>query len=346
MKKIKQGKDANVRADKRSLYETYRRKEWERYKASKDLPGKGRVKRGPGADRHDFSRMPAPENFSLTENPDEVIGYFNEAAKIIDEGGRIKFDFSGVINVTSDAIAFFIAHFNDNSFCKGRMMKATLPKCDVMRRRFNKSGILDHVSSDIREERGGNNFLLHKVTKNKVENGIAKDMAKKGSEFVFGANARIRAVYEILIECMANTNNHAAGSEVGVVYDWWLVMNSSEVSRKVNYTILDLGVGVFESSPMKLYVSSLVGDIARRFRHNADLVDDLVLGKIRSSTGLDQRGKGIPLIHKRSQDTRIINSVMVSNDVMLDLCSGKAKRLSSEFSGTLIHFELSSEMGD
>ncbi len=198
------------------------------------------------------------------------------------------------------------------------------------------------VKSTVTENTGNNNFLLHKITNNRVENGIARDMAKVGSEYVFGEGHKVREVFEILIECMANTNNHASG-DGDDIYDWWLVVNSSESSRKVNYTILDLGVGVFESSPMKRYKKDITQKVVKAITHNSFWVSDLLAGKIKSRTGLEQRGKGIPRIHKRSQSDKIKSPILVSNDVFVDLKTGEGRRLDSNFSGTLVHFELSED---
>ena len=93
-----------------------------------------------------FVRVKAPENFSLTENANEVISYFNQCESKIKSGNQATFDLSEINNLTSDAIAFFVAHFNDPTFSMKKHLTAKAPNDDSIRERLNKSGFLKHVA--------------------------------------------------------------------------------------------------------------------------------------------------------------------------------------------------------
>ena len=81
------------------------------------------------------------------------------------------------------------------------------------------------------------------------------------------------------------------------------------------------------------------------FSHNADLVNDLLEGKIKSSKREDNdiRGKGIPQIANNSQKDIFKRAFIISNDVKIDLKSRRTEKLSNDFHGTLLYWELTKQ---
>lgn len=277
--------------------------------------------------------IPAPANFSVVENPEQVVAHMNRARQLLQSDTPVRFELKNITKLSPDAIAFFIAHFNDKGFNRGIKVEGSLPKNPELRDTMHKSGFLEHVSYKAKVKSDKNNLLLHKVTNNKVENTIAREACEQALGFI-GKTGKFRPLYEVFIEFMANTNNHASPEEKGK-YDWWMFVYNKPGSTKSCITFLDLGVGIFESIPVRGFrkIKQLVSP-------NANLVDDLLSGRIGSVTGLSERGRGLPLTAKHAKNPSFERFYMISNDVLVNLKNGVARPLSNSFQGTLYYIEL------
>lgn len=275
--------------------------------------------------------LDAPKNFSLINNTEKLLQYFNKARELLKDNTPVKFLLEEITNLTPDAIAFFIAHFNDKKFSNGIKLSGTEPSDKTLRTIIRKSGFFDHVQSRVRTNPGCNNLLLHKITNNKVENTIARQACELALSHL-GISGKFRPLYETIIELMANTNNHA-GDERGM-YDWWIFVYNNDEGRSC-ITFLDLGVGIFESIPVKKWQQ-----LQSYFLGNSLLVDTLLKGEISSRTNLPERGRGIPLIGKHAKHAAFDKFIMISNDVYADLKSDTSKTLKTPFEGTLYHIEI------
>jgi len=80
--------------------------------------------------------------------------------------------------------------------------------------------------------------------------------------------------------------------------------------------------------------------------HNADLVGDLLSGRIKSRESIDNeiRGKGIPQMAENSRNNNISKAYIISNDVKINLKTWNAEKLSNNFSGTLLYWELTNNL--
>ena len=77
-------------------------------------------------------------------------------------------------------------------------------------------------------------------------------------------------------------------------------------------------------------------------KHNKDLVQDLLDGKIKSREKIDNniRGKGIPQIAANSSSQYFSRAYIISNDVKINLKDKTAEVLEYNFSGTMLFWEL------
>ena len=72
---------------------------------------------------------------------------------------------------------------------------------------------------------------------------------------------------------------------------------------------------------------------------NIDLVDKLVEGEIKSSTGRLDRGKGIPQIFELSKDKLFKDFYMLSNDVLVNAKTMKKTHLLGTLLLKIINFQ-------
>jgi hypothetical protein len=283
-----------------------------------------------------IKNIPAPLKFSLIENTEATLEYFKSAKTELTKGYPINFDISNIETLTSDAIALQIARIKDENFHFNNGILGNAPNDPKLKELFLQSGFYHYVNTRGQKPEGKNK-LIHKITDNKVEPKIAKEACINGLLHTFGCDDIFDPLYDILIEIMQNTNNHAG--ETRGVYDWWLHVYNDPISQTSKYTFLDLGFGIFESLPVKTFKRK-IGE-AVGLQHNADLVKPLFAGEIKSRTARPERGKGIPQVFESSQDKAFKKFYLISNDVKVDMKSMNITKLRNNFSGTLFYWELS-----
>jgi hypothetical protein len=285
-----------------------------------------------------FTSVVAPAQFSLVDNPIGVIEYFSRVRQLLISKRNVTFDLSGVSVMTPDAIALLVASVNSSWFKGGSRVSGNAPLDPKAALMFDQSGFYGHVSSrKPLVNRSTKHLLLHRITRNKVENVEAMNAGKLAVSHLYKDGRRIRPLYEVLIECMANTNNHAGQGRRGL-YDWWLfVYNDPDRNRSV-FTFLDLGVGVFQSLPVRTFVRATLRTVG--LGSNLDLLPKLFAGEISSRTMKAERGKGIPRIHEHASGGTFTRFTMIANDVYADLVAGNSFTLRTSFHGTFFCFEL------
>lgn len=288
-------------------------------------------------DKREWYDLVAPENFSLIDNQDEMLRYFREARNQIEKRNQIRFNLAGIEHMTPDAIALLIAHVQDASFNHGIRIRGIPPKDQDLAKIFALSGFYDHVSTDLPVTKSKSNMLLHRVTNNKVENVIAKRASIMAVTHTFKDGRKFRPIYEILIEAMANTNNHA-GHRAGM-YDWWIFIYNYPDEDVTAFSFVDLGVGIFQSLSVQSFVRKFA--TALGITSNAALVPRLFTGEISSRTGLEERGKGLPLIYNHAQNHNFRTFKIIANDVYADLKTGINIEMGAPLLGTFLYFELS-----
>jgi hypothetical protein len=289
--------------------------------------------------RRRFQTVEAPSVFSIVNNPDEAMRFF---ANLELYSGRynINLDLSKVGTLTTDAIAALIAtlHRLDVS------VRGNLPRNADAERMLLDSGFFDYVSST---------QLLPKVKRGSIEQqrskmvepGVAADLVHFGTKGIGGASQKCTAAYSTLIECMANTRNHASGRNDNKNMregrrppeTWWATVYADAGRGKICFTFVDTGVGIFRSVCL-----STVRKIYNLFggRDDADILRDMLEGRVPSSTNLSYRGKGLPSMNRLALQNRLSSLVIVANDVYGNVSSRRFERLRASFHGTLVYWEI------
>jgi len=147
---------------------------------------------------------------------------------------------------------------------------------------------------------------------------------------------RLKLTYGHLMECMANTHEHA-GARPGEKMWWASVFKDTRRSCDC-FTFIDMGVGIFHSQELgiRLLVSKITGS-------RPDILHELLLGKIRSSTDKNYRGRGLPGLHDECIAGRIARLTIGTNDVIADVANGKYSTLPKGLRGVLLYWEVPHE---
>jgi hypothetical protein len=296
--------------------------------------------------RTHFLVLEAPKNFSFIHNTEEVLQYFKEATKFISKRKQVKFDMQKVDSFTPDAIAMLIAKIKDVNFTRGLMIQGNGPKKPELKKLFDESGFLEHVNSAYIPPTNPKNRLIHQVTRKKVFPDIAKDIGVTAVEHTFKDNRKFQPIFKIMIECMANTDNHANPNKEGV-YNWWLFAYCNPDNNATCFTFLDLGVGIFNSLSVTSWKRNLLTKlenlttVSLTAGENVNLVPSLFSGEIYTSKTKDKkRGQGLPSIKELSENPHIKNFVVITNNTKISLPTLTTESLKNKFNGTMLYWEL------
>lgn len=287
----------------------------------------------------DFSNYTAPKKFSFINNTHEVLKYFDEAERLFRRKIRLNLDISEIDELTPDAISLLVAKVNDPHFHHGSGYIGGAPRNPELQKLFTQSGFYDFVQSTVSNKKAQGGNLLHRERHYKVVPQIAQRAALTGMRHTFGNDVPYEPLYDVLIECMSNTNNHAS-SKVSKKCNWWLYVYSDPSTKISSYSFLDLGVGIFESMIVRNYIRNIMkGNLLWK---NITFVDDLLSGKIQSRIEEDReiRGKGIPQIVEYSRLDTFKKFVIITNDVKIDLKTFEREQLDCDFKGTFLYWEI------
>ncbi|MCK9445277.1 hypothetical protein M0Q50_00105 [bacterium] len=280
----------------------------------------------------------APSNFSLIENAEEVLEYFKKANKLLCKGENVELDVSNVKQLTPPTLLLLVASINDHDFTQESIVSGNAPKKPELLKLFTESGFYDHVKTNGKFKSSKENLLNKQVDKIVVSE-IVKEASIIGIKHVFNRETPFEPLYEVLLECMSNTNHHADLKHKGKCR-WWLYTYNIPNKKITSYSFMDLGVGIFKSAVVKNYLKKYTKGTF--LYPNIKLVDDLLSGKIQSRIEKDNeiRGKGIPQIVNNSKRREFKSFYIITNDVIIDLKTGNRKQLKNGLRGTFFYWEI------
>lgn len=279
-----------------------------------------------------FESLKAPVNFSFVENTVEILTYFENIQRHINRRKPVLINLREITNLTNDAIVLLLAFIKNPKITKNVEIRGNYPKDPVLKKIFQESGVFG-VNGNEKETK---NYILTRQNK-KAEGGIANELIKRATKIVFGQEARCPGVYRALMESMANTCYHAKPQQIA--YEtWWLTVYHDKSQKKVSFAFIDLGVGIFKSSKMNSFREKLTSFFG--ITDNRDVLKEIISGRKMSSTKIPYRGKGLPNIYKGLERNYYSNLKIISNDVKADLAIDHYEKLSKEFNGTFLYWEL------
>lgn len=280
----------------------------------------------------------APSVLSLAKNPEETIAFINKIEPGDKPGFRIYIDMDDVEEVTLDAVLLLLSKIK-GKLRKCRRIGGSEPKNAEAREFLTRSGFYAHIShKPLTYSAEKDTGYFKKRDGKRVQEGTARDVIHYANERLFpGQDKRNKGIYRVLIECMANTRDHAS---IGLSSHepWWLAVYHDPVQNKVHFTFLDNGVGVFKSTKMKGFIKSLGAFVG--ILTPVDLLNDILNGKTASRTDIPYRGKGFPAI-KTAMDRKFFSNLnIISNNVVLDVETGSGRILNADFKGTCLNWEI------
>jgi hypothetical protein len=279
-----------------------------------------------------------PANFSLIDNPHEVLAYFNQGEELFRKKNQVTFDIEQVTSLTPDTIALMVASLHTEDYTHGYGYRGNEPLNPGLAKLFQQSGFYKFVRTH-HQSPDSDATMLHKEREHRVDPDIAQRASLIGVQNSFGNSIPFEPLYEILIECMSNANNHANPKQQGGCY-WWLFVYNDPDTRITSYSFVDLGVGIFGSMRARGILQRIAQ--ATGWSRDISFADDLLQGRLHSRMEEDReiRGKGIPQIVSSAGLNEFRRFNLITNDVFFDLKAGTKEELASPMAGTFLYWEL------
>jgi hypothetical protein len=275
-----------------------------------------------------------PVTFSFVRNPNETIEFLAEFERVASKS-NVTLDLQNVSDITIEAITVLTASVRKVKLTR---VSGNLPLDAQPRDILLQSGFLEHVKHSQQLGVSGMGKMSHQESK-RVEGVLAQKLIHRVTGALTGKAVPCQPAYRALIECMSNTCDHAARTKLES--ETWWATGYADAKRKAGcFAFFDTGVGIFESRKLGTIrnaysvVSRLIG-----IKNNCDILRDILLGKVESSTGLKYRGKGLPSMYNAVQAGRIKSLVIVSNEVFADVGQWRFDILKTKFRGTLLYWE-------
>ncbi|MBP9811844.1 hypothetical protein KBC86_00570 [Candidatus Gracilibacteria bacterium] len=331
----------NKRKERKRLYQlrASKRKLRLRLKRQKHKPNSGYTRKIINIKRRlasNITKKPIPpKNFSFIDNPEEVIKYIKKLKNFSNAGHSVHIDLSNITNLTPDALLLLLANFQKDTKYTGAG-----PKDQNLQKIFLGSGFYEHVqnNADIKEFSGA---ISHHESDYRVDSEIGKNITIGICQHTF-PEIKVKNIYinPILVECMGNTENHAAGKR-GKRCSWWLGFYKETTTGVSKVFFIDSGIGIMGSLNQRPKTIKREYLSFFSFSDEAKL-HDLVHGKIRipTRTMSPQRGKGIKSFKEFSKIDYVKNFTIISNSVLGKISEDKFIHLCDSFEGTFIYFEI------
>jgi len=284
----------------------------------------------PSNSRTKYKYLPAPENFSLINNTKEVMNFIHDAKVIIEKNKPLFIEMKNIKYVTLDAIIYTIVFFEN--IRKKRIkykVNGDFPDNFDCKKLITESGFLKYIYPNA--EINKKTDILTIRDGYKVDNKIAKNVVTYVRKWLNEERINTKSIYNILIECMANTLNHAFGEGKGNAHKWYLM--AYHLENEVHFVFLDNGLGISKTLNKKWIFESLKKD-------ETLILSALKGEEFRSQTGEKKRGKGLPKIYKHSKDINIKELIIIANKGMVQPKNGICTSLDKSFSGTLISWKI------
>jgi len=338
---------------KKAVEQERKRKRWAVYRANKNFienHWKKHVRKEIRQLRKSFGNyiyIEAPHILSLTKNPEEVSLFISEIRSCFENKKPIYVRLRDVIEVGYDAITVLLSvvvRFKSKGIGLNGDLPEHKPSCQLIK----ESGFFEYIyKKRFKEKQKYELKKSHIVThaNKSVMADLGAALITQAALTVWGENRRCPGVQRTLVELMQNTTNHATVGKEGDKH-WWLSIHHQPTEKRVIFSFVDYGVGVFVSLGKKPQGNKFFNAINRLgerffFGNNADVLKLIHHGELHKTfSGKAFRGKGLPGIYETFAENRISRLSMLTNDVFYDSEHDHYKILKNSFEGTFIRWEL------
>lgn len=297
-----------------------------------------------------YTTLTSPQHFSFIEEPEKTIKFINRLENLYLRRQSVFVDLKNIRSLDHSAVAVLVSvMFSFKS--RNIAFNGNFPLNKELAKILIDSGFFKYLSKPIGNKIeytiGKENQIFARANK-EVNSELGLIVMAEVSNTIWGTNRTCKGLQRTLLELMQNTNNHADLEEKGAKH-WWLSVNHDKKCKKVSFYFVDYGVGIFESLKSKPNGNKWFGWFEKlknklQYGGNDEVLRLLLNGDMHMTvTGQHFRGKGLPGLKEVLDRNQISNLRIISNNVYADIDKEKFFRLSNEFSGTFVTWELNKD---
>lgn len=295
-----------------------------------------------------YTSMDAPTNFSILDNRDSVIKYFNTIKRMLNQKEYTQINLRNITSIDLPTLCLLGAFMLDRN-TKSKYLKVTSPLSNSAAYRFFEEAQFENIIiKKMRPDFNSGAFLFR--SEDEVNEEAISDILTKTVDY-FGENSkqRLRDLPPIIIEIVTNTADHA-NPDSSYTLPW--IVNTYETKNnngdKVKqYCIIDMGVGIYETlidkANSQQQGKSLWHTIIKRENSQGEFFKQAIPKGLQSRTTLPQRGKGIKYIYDTvSGDDMYKRFEIITNKTRVNLTNlGLVEKDSSEnLPATIYYWEV------
>jgi hypothetical protein len=290
----------------------------------------------------------APTILSFIRNTEKVIRFINELRSRFYSKHRTFVDLSEVTELEHDALVILLSimiRFKTS----GIGFNGNFPKQESVRNILHTSGYLNSLYKE-KDKDSDNYSISRNLIQVKANRTVSAKQSSRlildATKTIWGEQRRCQGVQTAFIELMQNTNNHADPKNPGNMH-CWISTKHYPLENKVSFTLLDFGLGIFETlkdkpEGNKFFKWPEIFKQKHNYQNNAELLSLILKGELHKTvTGHYFRGKGLPVLNELKERGQISNLVIVTNDVRADVQNDNFRVMKNSFHGTFVYWELS-----
>lgn len=282
--------------------------------------------------KRQFITIEAPPKFSIKDNLEECLDLFAEIETRLWNKERLFIDLSNVHYLTTDVLIYLLSRL-DFFEQQGRLdVAGNLPNDPDCEKIISASGFYDYMSFKP-SQRVSNQNILSIKSGSIVQPQVAKEVVNFSLKHLKkDKSLNSMSIYTTLIECMANTKNHAYHVASEKISKWWLIALYSKNDNSVKFTFLDNGHGIPKTVRKKV-LERLIS-----YEDNKLIESALKGNYLRTQTNQPWRGNGLPKIYNFSKEKQIEDLVVISNKGCINCEADESKLLGGKrnLNGTLL----------
>lgn len=300
-----------------------------------------------------YHRISAPRQFTLIENTDEVLGFIQRLMEAFSKRKKVYVSLRQLKFISGDAIVLLLSNVIEFK-AAGIDFNGNRPKIGKIAKKLEDSGffkILYDENDSVKAQFQGHHTIsiddekdIYTHATKSVDSELTASLIENAAEFLWGTKRRCQGVQRILIELMQNTNNHAS-RKTGEKY-WWLSVSKAYNPKRVCFSFIDYGMGIFNSLATKGTNDKFYGWLNKMKQictpeHHYEVLHKMMTGEFHNTvTGKSYRGKGIPGIYKQIERGAITKLITISNDAFANATEDDFHHLIYPLSGTFVYWEV------
>jgi hypothetical protein len=290
---------------------------------------------------YDKVKRQAPSHFSIADNPRESVSYLNSVHRAL-RVANVHADLAKVSDVTPDALLALVTYADRRR--GGTKLTGSIPQHKPAKKTVETCGFAELVRGLEVAGDAKRGFVetrtMFASRGHEIDGAIAQSFVLRACRLAQVPYSPI--LYSNLVECMANTNNHA-GQEPGSI-SWRLMAAFDEASRLLRFVFMDPGRGICKTARRRLPSISDDSELLMALLNpdGVGVYQRLKAGLPHSTrTRMRGRGRGLRKIAQSVDRGALRRLVVVANEGYVDVGARRSFRLNDGgFHGTLIYWEV------